>query len=161
MPFNTGPSMGTAAPCRSCQATNMSRARSMCAAAYGTRSISSAHRPASASARAMRVSGKRNDINKARAATAPDQATSRAQRKLFENFFVLRVGNRLLAGDQTALDQILQTLIERLHAVLAAGLNRGVHLRDLVFADQIFDRRNADHDLVCGDTATPDFFQQR
>ncbi len=44
--------------------------------------------------------------------------------RLLEDFLVLRVGDGLLTRDQTALDQILQALIERLHAVLGTGLDR-------------------------------------
>src|SRR5215469_13783834 len=36
---------------------------------------------------------------------------------LLEDFLVARVARRLLAGHQAALDQILQVLVQRLHAV--------------------------------------------
>ena len=52
--------------------------------------------------------------------------------------------------DDVALDQLLQVLVEGLHAVLLAGLDRRVHLRDLVLADQVADGGRADHDLVRG-----------
>src|SRR5690606_39940242 len=55
--------------------------------------------------------------------------------------------SRLLAGDQAPLDQVLQVLVEGHHSVLLAGLDRRVHLRDLVLADQVADGRGADHDL--------------
>jgi hypothetical protein len=42
-------------------------------------------------------------------------------------------------------------LVKRLHAVLLSGLQDGIHLRDLVFADQVANRRRADQDLVCRD----------
>jgi hypothetical protein len=45
-------------------------------------------------------------------------------------------------------------------SVLLAGLDRGVHLRDLAFADQVTDRRRADHDLVRRDAAAADALEQ-
>src|SRR4030095_13306909 len=53
--------------------------------------------------------------------------------------------------DLIAAYEIDETLVERLHAHGLARLDRRVHLRDLVFADQVADRRRADHDLVGGD----------
>src|SRR5690606_38034243 len=79
---------------------------------------------------------------------------------LFEDFLVLRVADRLLARDDAALDHVLQALVERLHAVLAAGLDRRIHLRDLVLADQVADGRDADHDLVRRDAAAADLLEQ-
>src|SRR5512135_2797592 len=56
-----------------------------------------------------------------------------------ECIFVLRRGTRGCGGDHIALDQILQVLVERLHAQIAARLNGRVHLRHLVLADQVAD----------------------
>ena len=42
-----------------------------------------------------------------------------------------------------------------------AGLDRGIHLRDLAFADQVADRGRADHDLVRRDAAAAGALQQR
>src|SRR5690606_36201262 len=63
-----------------------------------------------------------------------------------EKTLVLRVILRLRARDQAALDQVLQMLVEGHHAVLLAGLDRRVHLRALVLADQVSDGGDADHD---------------
>src|SRR5690606_2052760 len=65
------------------------------------------------------------------------------------------------AGDQAALDQILQVLVEGHHAVLLAGLDGRVHLRHLVLADQVADGGDADHDLPGRDAAAADPLQQR
>src|SRR5688572_11214668 len=62
---------------------------------------------------------------------------------------------------ETLLDQVLEALVERLHAVLLAGLDRRIHLRDLGLADQVPDGRVADHDLVRGRAAAAFFLQQR
>ena len=60
-----------------------------------------------------------------------------------------RLGNR----DDVALHEVLQVLVERLHAERPAGLDRGVHLRDLRLADEVADGGRADHDLVRRDAA--------
>jgi hypothetical protein len=57
------------------------------------------------------------------------------------------------AGETTLRPPTLEVLVERLHAELRTGLDRGVHLRDLVLADQVPDRGRADHDLVRRDAA--------
>ena len=54
-----------------------------------------------------------------------------------------------------------QALVERLHALPLAGLDRRVHLRDLVLADQVADGRGRDHDLVRSDAAAAKSLQQR
>src|SRR6185503_9679706 len=78
-----------------------------------------------------------------------------------ELLFVLRSEARFFLRHDSLLQQLLQALVERLHAVLLSGLDRGVHLRDLAFADQVTDRRGADHDLVRGDAAAADALEQR
>src|SRR5687767_1705496 len=70
------------------------------------------------------------------------------RRRLFEVVLVRRLGAGFFHRDDVALDQVLQVLVERLHAVLLAGLDRGVHLRNLGLADEVADRGGADHDLV-------------
>src|SRR5512139_4244931 len=70
-----------------------------------------------------------------------------------EGVLVLRRVARDGRRNDVALDQVLQVLVERLHADVAAGLDRRVHLRDLVLADQVADGGGADHDLVRGDAA--------
>src|SRR5690606_37963865 len=65
-----------------------------------------------------------------------------------------------LAADQPLGHQRLLTGVEGLHAQRAAGLDRRVHLRHLVLADQVTDRRGADHDLVGGHPAAADLLQQ-
>src|SRR5262245_30002148 len=77
--------------------------------------------------------------------------------------FVLVLGfeSRLFLGDHALLQQFLQTLVERLHAGRLAGLNRRIHLGDLAFADQVPDRRRADHDLVRREPAAADPLEQR
>ena len=47
------------------------------------------------------------------------------------------------------------------HALLDAGLNRGVHLRHLVLTDQVADRGNADHDFMHRDPPAAILLQQR
>src|SRR5207247_10951720 len=64
------------------------------------------------------------------------------------------LASRLGRGDDVAPHQFLQVLVEGLHAVLLPRLDGGVHLRDLVLADEVADRRRADHDLVRGDPAS-------
>src|SRR5690606_40551973 len=71
----------------------------------------------------------------------------------FEKTLLLGVFLGLLARDYAALDQGLQVLVERHHAVLLAGLDRRVHLRDLVLADQVADGGHADHDFPGRGTA--------
>src|SRR5690606_5916925 len=56
---------------------------------------------------------------------------------LLEQALVLGVLPGLLARDQATLDQVLQVLVQGHHAVLLAGLDRRVHLRHLVLADQV------------------------
>src|SRR5689334_4224460 len=65
-----------------------------------------------------------------------------------EIVLVGRFPARLASRDHVAPHQFLEILVERLHAEGLAGLDRRVHLRDLVLADQIADRRRSDHDLV-------------
>src|SRR5512139_815463 len=79
-----------------------------------------------------------------------------------ECVFVLRRVARHCRGNDVALDQVLQVLVERLHADIAAGLDGGIHLGDLAFADQVADGGGADHDLVRGDAAAAVLgFQER
>src|SRR5690606_18510550 len=54
-----------------------------------------------------------------------------------EQPLVLRVLARVRLGDHRALHQVLQVLVERHHARLLAGLDRRIHLRHLVLADQV------------------------
>src|SRR5690606_12069269 len=82
-------------------------------------------------------------------------------RPSFEQPLVLGVLPGLLAGHQATLDQVLQVLVEGHHAVLLAGLDGRVHLRDLVLADQVADGRGADHDLPGRGAAAADLLQQR
>src|SRR5688500_4892796 len=63
------------------------------------------------------------------------------------------LGPRFGHADEVALHQVLQVLVERLHAERLAGLDRRVHLRHLGLADQVADGRGADHDLVRRDAA--------
>ena len=51
---------------------------------------------------------------------------------------------RLLPIDDIFPDQFLEILVERLHSMLSAGLDRGVHLGYLVLTDEIADRRCAE-----------------
>src|SRR5512135_2983632 len=71
-----------------------------------------------------------------------------AQSSTKKCIFVLCRGARNGRGDDVALDQVLQILVERLHAQVAAGLDRRIHLCHLVLADQVADGGRADHDLV-------------
>src|SRR5262249_9747955 len=73
----------------------------------------------------------------------------------------LRLLARGLARDQALGEQVGQALVHGLHAQLAAGLDRRVHLRNLVLADQVPDRRRAAHDLVGREAAAADLLQQR
>src|SRR5512140_1822706 len=81
----------------------------------------------------------------------PPGAAGRCPR--LEIVLVLRAVSRLFLGDQSLLEQFLQALVEGLHARRLTRLDRRVHLRDLAFADQVTDRRRADHDLVRRDAA--------
>src|SRR5690606_19942486 len=63
-------------------------------------------------------------------------------------------------GHHLLLDQLVQALVHGLHAVGGAGLDRRIHLRHLVLADQVADRRGADHDLVGGDPPAADLLHQ-
>src|SRR6185437_13527290 len=62
-----------------------------------------------------------------------------------------RFGDR----DEVAFDEVLQVLVERLHAERLPGLDRGVHLRHLRLADEVADGGRADHDLVRRDAPAP------
>jgi hypothetical protein len=66
-----------------------------------------------------------------------------------------------LRAHQALAHQVDQALLQGLHADRGAGLDRRVHLRHLVLADQVADRRGADHDLVRGDAPAADLFHQR
>src|SRR5689334_22066745 len=70
-----------------------------------------------------------------------------------EEVLVHRALARLGVGHDVAPHELGQALIERLHADGLARLDRRVHLRDLVLANQVADSRGADHDLVCRDAA--------
>src|SRR5438552_5126968 len=48
-------------------------------------------------------------------------------------------------------DHFYQALVEGLHSGCLAGLDRRIHLGNLVFANEVPDRRGADHDFVCRD----------
>src|SRR6478736_6484431 len=78
-----------------------------------------------------------------------------------EQPLVLRVFLGVLARDHAALDQVLQVLVEGHHPVRAAGLDRRIHLRDLVLADEVADGRDADHDFPRRGTTAAHFLQQR
>src|SRR5882672_1533253 len=54
-----------------------------------------------------------------------------------EIILVRRLAARLAGRDHVATHQLRQILVERLHADILAGLDRRVHLRDLVLADEI------------------------
>src|SRR5215472_5572156 len=82
-------------------------------------------------------------------------------RPLLQRILVLRLVARLFLADLAPGDELGQALIERLHALRAAGLDGRVHLRDLALADQVTDRRRADHDLVRGDAPAAVLLQQR
>src|SRR5690606_978130 len=79
----------------------------------------------------------------------------------FEQPLLLRIFLRLLARDHAALDQVLEVLVEGHHAVLLAGLDRRVHLRHLVLADQVADGGDADHDFPGRGAAAANLLQQR
>src|SRR5260370_1793702 len=67
----------------------------------------------------------------------------------------------LFAADDALLHHFLQALIEGLHTLALARLNRRIHLRDFAFADQVSDSGRADHDFVRRNTAAADPFHQR
>src|SRR5690606_9041194 len=91
----------------------------------------------------------------------PSPARGMAVPDSLEQPLVLGVLARLLAADHAALDQFLQVLVEGLHAHVLAGLDGGIHLRHLVLADQVADRRGADHDFPGRGAAAADLLQQR
>src|SRR5690625_3181985 len=80
---------------------------------------------------------------------------------LAEHLPVNRPLLRVLLADQTLPNQVLQALIQSLHTDLLPGLDGGVHLRDLVFANQVTDGGRADHDLVRCDPTAADLLEQR
>src|SRR5512134_131533 len=100
------------------------------------------------------ISGLRQRILAVRRLPAPVTSHSSPIIFLLEVVLVGGLAARLVHGDDVAPDQIRQVLVERLHAEALAGLDRGVHLRHLVLADQVPDRGRADHDLVRGDAAS-------
>src|SRR5207248_1052578 len=69
-------------------------------------------------------------------------------RSASQGVLVLRLVARLFLADHALGDQLREALVERLHALRDAGLDGGVHLRDLTLADEVADRRRPDHDLV-------------
>ncbi|ENO74969.1 twitching motility protein PilT [Thauera sp. 63] len=70
-----------------------------------------------------------------------------------EVVLVLRAELRLGGRDHVAAHEVGEALVQRLHADILAGLDRRIHLRDLVLADQVADGGGADHDLVRGHAA--------
>src|SRR5678816_4746426 len=64
-----------------------------------------------------------------------------------------RLAARFTRRDDVAAHEVGEILVERLHADVVAGLDRRVHLGDLVLPDQVPDRCGAEHDLVRGDAA--------
>src|SRR5579859_7606054 len=91
---------------------------------------------------------------------APCVERARDFRKL-QRVLVLRLVTRLFLAHLALGHQLRQALVEGLHALRAAGLDRGVHLGDLALADQVTDGRRADHDLVRGDTPAAVLLQER
>src|SRR5690606_39656140 len=67
----------------------------------------------------------------------------------------------LRAQDHPALDQVLEVLVQGHHAGVLAGLDGRVHLRHLVLADQVTDRRCAHHDFPGRGAPAADLLQQR
>src|SRR5690606_2509783 len=90
----------------------------------------------------------------------PDSRIPASFRSL-EKTLLLRVFPGLLARDHAALDQVLQVLVEGHHAVLLAGLDRRIHLRHLVLADQVADGGDAHHDFPGRGAASADALEQR
>src|SRR5213078_4900089 len=80
---------------------------------------------------------------------------------LLQRVLVLRLVARLFLADDALGDQVGEALVEGLHALGAAGLDGGIHLRDLALADQVTDRRGADHDLVGRDAAAGVLLHER
>src|ERR1039458_8930660 len=72
------------------------------------------------------------------------QTPSAAGKVVLIRGFAARFGAR----NHVFLHQILQILVQCLHAELLAGLDCRIHLRDLGFADQVADGGRADHDFV-------------
>src|SRR5205807_10522293 len=60
---------------------------------------------------------------------------------LLQRVFVLRLVARLFLADDALGAQFGEHLVEVLLALGAAGLDGGIHLRDLALADQVTDRR--------------------
>src|SRR5688572_33241747 len=67
---------------------------------------------------------------------------------------------RFFLADHSLGDELGKALIQGLHALLGTGLDGGVHLRDLAFADEVSDGGRADHDFMRRDTATAVALQQ-
>ena len=71
------------------------------------------------------------------ATTAPPVSVSVLRRPLLDGVLVRRLEHRLLPRDAALTHHDLKILVEGLHPVLLAGLDGGVHLGDLVLADEV------------------------
>src|SRR5215468_3878185 len=78
-----------------------------------------------------------------------------------QRVLVLRLVARLFLADLALGHEVREALVEGLHALCPAGLDRGIHLRDLALADEVTDRRSTDHDLVRRDASAAVLLQQR
>src|SRR4051794_16186353 len=72
-----------------------------------------------------------------------------------ERVLVRRACARFVDRDHVALHELEHALVERLHAELLSGLDRRIHLRDLVFAYEVTNGGRAEHDLVRGHPSLP------
>src|ERR1700690_367148 len=82
-------------------------------------------------------------------------------RSISDAVLVLRLVARLFAADNSLGHQVLQALIESLHALALAGLDGRVHLGDFTVADQVADRRRADHDFVRRNASAANLLHER
>ena len=71
------------------------------------------------------------------------------------------LSTRLLFANEAELREFFEILVQCLHPYVLTGLNRRIHLCDFVFANQISNRRGADHDFVGSHPSSTDFFAQR
>src|SRR3546814_226751 len=65
-----------------------------------------------------------------------------------EGILVRRLGARFTQRNDIPAHEILQVLVQRLHAYILACLDGGIHLCNLVLADEVTDSRRAYHDFM-------------
>src|SRR5690606_36560136 len=80
------------------------------------------------------------DMSRRAAAPCRGRTSPPSELRLVERQRLGRLGT-----DQAPLDQVQQALVHGLHVGALPGLHDRVHLRNLVLANQVADRRHPDH----------------